>query len=1064
MPRRKAAKRSSQDVQISPSRRPPKRQSQRISDAQKRQEYKEAYKVAEENQSLLPSPNKQTRQRREESQVGTDSNSVEKKRLAKILLSCSENDKVPCSLYGRDRQTKYPGFKFCSKCYDADTAEQTRPNCFINRKAKDGRYTCQSNHTSFVRPTHRDPKSKYYPLPPPTSLFCIPLEQRKTTNPDPPDTKAAASAPPSSLEEIMFNRNFGTSNDSPDYLQQQLRQLAESISEEEIPQSFQTQEESSKSHETPSTTNKNSPDPQEPEDFPDDNSLDDLPPWECEVDMEEQDDLPPFPNLHKEAQRTYESDPNLERYDSAVDSTHDENVSLLQQKIIELTLELEQTKKDLDKCRANLKQRNDDVGYWRKKDKDRKTAEQTTEKPSAMDCLPKSCYKDDDRATLVEHIRQVLKRATSNMEPTSRAAGMFFRDVACVCLDKRIHHGLLFESSYQVFRQYVRNFVYTPYNILKKMDLMGGRLNFGGIEVLRSVETNGKSHQRTLLPSTSALQDCANKVEQYGSRLCPYKLMRNKTTGAEGFTFRASDVMSCILISGHCLYGDAKWRPIRLAQSLDGALFTRNLSHTLGGLKFNDSSNSLAQSRNSCFPIVCVCQPESKGLVRSIFRNMFQEIREGAMKILPKQFGIWPLQICTNCDMSCEWKLLGRGGAAQQVTFPCSKCTVRSGELHLSKNRVSACKLCKQLKHVDKPGWVCYHHTMCTPEHMADMHGEVKRFTDEMPEIQKKFTKIWADSMISIPNDQRLTPSDKELGDIRSIHFDLTKASAAERREYARILTNDLVERKLDVSGTLKDRQGRLKTYHIREWEYYQASRVIEDYKASSQSTAMVYLMDTVPCILHMENRMGIKILSMALKYGLQSAMNDELAWIPADKRTNEGDRCTAFIQTINDVMCRFCLGTVELPTHWKAPYDENKKELGAITMDNVRIRRLLPHFDKLVKLCIHKESDRVLWSECVGHYRESMRLINVKTDMTQTQIEDYQKSADYFFQIWVRLTGEHGITNYCHLIGSGHLFDYLEHWKNLSSHAQQGWEGEFSPFACELHVAPWSVFLISIG
>ena len=172
MPRRKAAKRSSQDVQISPSRRPPKRQSQRISNAQKRQEYEEAYKVAEENQSLLPSPNKQTRQRREESQVGTDSNSVEKKRLAKILLSCSENDKVPCSLYGRDRQTKYPGFKFCSKCYDADTAEQTRPNCFINRKAKDGRYTCQSNHTSFVRPTHRDPKSKYYPSPPPTSLFC----------------------------------------------------------------------------------------------------------------------------------------------------------------------------------------------------------------------------------------------------------------------------------------------------------------------------------------------------------------------------------------------------------------------------------------------------------------------------------------------------------------------------------------------------------------------------------------------------------------------------------------------------------------------------------------------------------------------------------------------------------------------------------------------------------------------------------------------------------------------------------------------------------------------------
>ena len=594
-----------------------------------------------------------------------------------------------------------------------------------------------------------------------------------------------------------------------------------------------------------------------------------------------------------------------------------ETDSSYRSRIKELTVSINQLKIELEECKAKLKISSDNLRYWKGKHLDQSVAN-----------LPKSCYYPKHRKKLVEHIRHVLESRTKNMEPTSRAAGLFFRDVAQLCLDKTVHSGLLFENSYAVFRNYVRNFVFTPYNILKKMDLTGGRLNFSGIKLLRSVESNDVPRVWTLLPSTSAMQECATKIEQFGQLIFPYKLMRNKEDGSEGFSFRASDVMSGILVAGGCLYSDARWRPIRLSQSLDGALlFTKNLSHTLGGLKFNDESNSLAQSRNSVWPIVCVCRPESKGLVRSVFHNMIQEIREGALTVLPTKFGVWPLQICTNCDMSCEWKLLGRGGAAQQATFPCSKCTVKSGELHLSaeEDKVKSCLLCKKLGHQEKPDWVCYHHKMCTSEHLSHLDEEVKLFAKIMSEIRKNLTKIWADSKLTMKVNPRTVPSVQQKKDIECIHFDLSLASATQRQEYARSLTNNLVVRKLDVTGVLEERQLRLKKSHIREWQYYQADQVLQNYKGSIQSTAMVYLLDTVPCILHMENRMGLKILTMLLKKGLSNAINSDLPWIPDD--SNEGERCLEFIRTVNRIMSLQILGTVDLPTHWKVPYDESKKK-----------------------------------------------------------------------------------------------------------------------------------------
>ena len=59
----------------------------------------------------------------------------------------------------------------------------------------------------------------------------------------------------------------------------------------------------------------------------------------------------------------------------------------------------------------------------------------------------------------------------------------------------------------------------------------------------------------------------------------------------------------------------------------------------------------------------------------------------------------------------------------------------------------------------------------------------------------------------------------------------------------------------------------------------------------------------------------------------------------------------------------------------------------------------------------------------------------------TVDELDAYKVHADEFFQVWVKLHGRHGIKNYIHMIGSGHILIYMRRWSNLTKYSQQGWE-----------------------
>jgi hypothetical protein len=62
--------------------------------------------------------------------------------------------------------------------------------------------------------------------------------------------------------------------------------------------------------------------------------------------------------------------------------------------------------------------------------------------------------------------------------------------------------------------------------------------------------------------------------------------------------------------------------------------------------------------------------------------------------------------------------------------------------------------------------------------------------------------------------------------------------------------------------------------------------------------------------------------------------------------------------------------------------------------------------------------------------------------DLSLDKGYSFQWEINRFAQDWVKLNkGFEGATNYIHDLQSGHIADYLIHWRKLYVHSQQGWE-----------------------
>jgi hypothetical protein len=213
---------------------------------------------------------------------------------------------------------------------------------------------------------------------------------------------------------------------------------------------------------------------------------------------------------------------------------------------------------------------------------------------------------------------------------------------------------------------------------------------------------------------------------------------------------------------------------------------------------------------------------------------------------------------------------------------------------------------------------------------------------------------------------------------------------------------------------------------------------------AREKPNAFLDLLKSVPCILHLESRVAIKILTVLLIHGLSLSDHGKLK-APAFANTSKL-WMQHFVGAVEEVTNTKLLGSHVNPTQWVFPIDTSDKDqpmkVGTIYLSNTRSRKIMNGLERLIRLSIPNRSDQEKWIKAIKYYRRAIIILRKKgEDYTEEELTEYQDCIDIFYQFWVTHQGVNGMSNYIHDLGSGHVLEYMREWGNLNKYSQQGWE-----------------------
>ncbi|KAL7572029.1 hypothetical protein ACA910_001683 [Epithemia clementina (nom. ined.)] len=178
--------------------------------------------------------------------------------------------------------------------------------------------------------------------------------------------------------------------------------------------------------------------------------------------------------------------------------------------------------------------------------------------------------------------------------------------------------------------------------------------------------------------------------------------------------------------------------------------------------------------------------------------------------------------------------------------------------------------------------------------------------------------RVFRDNSKILCSENPKVPSTASANNTDSIHFSLECCTQTVLSEYSAKITHDPEIRGLDSSSGLKEKQERLKSRLKEEWLYVKL-KLDNEMSKEKAVKAMFLLMNAVPCILHAENWMGIKVLSMLLIEGLSNAIRLS--------KTGEKKAAVCFLQRVERIMMKIFFGDYDNEAQWQCPVSDDKKE-----------------------------------------------------------------------------------------------------------------------------------------
>ncbi len=164
------------------------------------------------------------------------------------------------------------------------------------------------------------------------------------------------------------------------------------------------------------------------------------------------------------------------------------------------------------------------------------------------------------------------------------------------------------------------------------------------------------------------------------------------------------------------------------------------------------------------------------------------------------------------------------------------------------------------------------------------------------------------------------------------------------------------------------------------------------------RSAALILIMQAIPCIMHFENRVGEKILTMLL------AIRAELF-----QQRRVGASLKMYVAEVGQIASRAILGSQWRPAQWKVLMKENGEELAKVSLRNTKTRTFMNALDTLINFIFQHPEVLGLhndWLQLMEYYNPCIEMLQKPAKFTDDEIEEFQSLTDSFYEKWIELVG----------------------------------------------------------
>ncbi len=162
------------------------------------------------------------------------------------------------------------------------------------------------------------------------------------------------------------------------------------------------------------------------------------------------------------------------------------------------------------------------------------------------------------------------------------------------------------------------------------------------------------------------------------------------------------------------------------------------------------------------------------------------------------------------------------------------------------------------------------------------------------------------------------------------------------------------------------------------------------------REAALMLIEQAIPCIMHLENRVGEKLITVLLSLGAAKF-----------QRQRNIKRLARFASNVQHIINTRVIGTVLRPKQWKVPVNQAGDAVTKVSFSNKKTRLFIDNIICLIDYIFSAPEDAELkgiWTKMVEDYRDAMLILRKPQEYTDEDIETFQTKVDDFLPLMWRL------------------------------------------------------------